>query len=101
MPQIGGMSKVNRGDSDWVLAFSEVCLDDKAYVGGKNSSLGHLYNVLRPDFAARLVRHGISSISVNPDAFVQTLAAVHAAEQGRLVPGSKNGNTTYAEVSSK
>ena len=54
-----------------------------------------------PDFAAWLVRQGISSISVNPDAVVQTLTAVHEAEQGRLIPGSINGNKTYAEVSKK
>ena len=42
------MSTVNVRENNLVLAFSEIGLDDRAEVGGKNSSLGHLYNVLRP-----------------------------------------------------
>lgn len=37
-----------------VLAFSEIRLEDVSEVGGKNASLGHLYNVLRPSGLAAL-----------------------------------------------
>lgn len=41
-----------------------------------------------PDFAAFLVAHGIDSISLNPDSFVKTVAAIAQAERAMLKPGS-------------
>lgn len=41
-----------------------------------------------PDFAAFLVEHGIDSISLNPDSFVKTVAAIAQAERALIKPGS-------------
>ena len=92
--------------------FDEVGIDDVAIVGGKNASLGEMYQneqdpaVERacsmvisashaagrkigicgqgpsdhPEFAAFLVREGIDSISVTPDAVAKTLQRVADAE---------------------
>jgi len=76
--------------------FEQIRLEDLPKVGGKNASLGEMYQALTgvvlvakqkgrkigicgqapsdyPEFAEFLVKEGIDSISLNPDSIIRTM----------------------------
>ena len=50
----------------------------------------------RPSFAAHLVRYGITSVSVNPDAADQTRRVLAEAEQRVLLEAARTGDRAAA-----
>ncbi|MFE3099025.1 hypothetical protein [Nocardia tengchongensis] len=70
---------------DQVATFDELRPTDADRAGGKGANLGELGTIHDPNFVEHLVRAGITSVSVSPDAVDRTRRAVAVAER-RVLP---------------